>query len=79
LVLGAPYRRGKATAYRDIHHRLRAAFENQAPVTITILENCLVSELNLREQHWIGIRRQEAIAGGPIVLNASRETTRSRR
>jgi hypothetical protein len=71
LLTGAPYRRGKQAAYRDIHRDLRSAHDAFVKVTVTILENCLVSELNERERHWIALRRTEAGQGGPRVINAT--------
>lgn len=72
LLTGAPYRRGKATAFRDIHHHLRRAHDEQIVVRVRVLENCENDELNSREQYWIAIRRAEADNGGPQVLNATR-------
>lgn len=70
LILGLPYRRGKACAFRAIHHSLRSAHDSIANTTVTVLENCMISELNARERHWITVRKAEAQAGGPPVLNS---------
>lgn len=70
LLRGAPYRKSKLTAYRAIHHELKRAYEDLNLVSVTVLENCNISELNERERHWIAVRRFEASQGGPAVLNA---------
>ncbi|MXP15814.1 hypothetical protein GRI44_13755 [Altererythrobacter confluentis] len=71
MLVGAPYRRGKQTAYRNIHHELRRAHDDLMDVTVSILENCETSQLNEREQHWIAVRKSEAERGGPRVLNGT--------
>lgn len=71
LVNEAPYRKGKATAYREVHHELRRAHDSGIAVTVTILENCERCDLDERERHWIAIRKQEAEAGGPRLLNSN--------
>lgn len=55
--------------YRPIHHALRAAHDTEAVVGVRVLELCSPEARNEREQHWIRLRRQEAAAGGPRVLN----------
>jgi len=55
--------------YRPIHHALREAHDCQAVVVVRVLEVCLPETRNEREQYWIRLRRQEAAAGGPKVLN----------
>lgn len=73
LLAGQPYRRGKPTSYRDVHHALRAAHDAMISVTVSILENCARTDLNQREQYWIAIRRAEAEQGGPRILNATKQ------
>jgi hypothetical protein len=70
LLASMPYRRGKPTSFREVHHQLRYAYDHMMAVTVGVLENCDRSQLNQREQHWIKVRISEADAGGPIVLNA---------
>ena len=53
LLSGLPYRRGKPDRFRRIHHELRAAMESGRRVTVTIIENCSVDEINERERYWI--------------------------
>ncbi len=61
---------GDATRdYRPIHHALRDAHDSQALVVVRVLELCSPEARNEREQYWIRLRRQEAAAGGPKVLN----------
>jgi len=62
---------GHATRdYRPIHHALRDAHDSQAVVIVRVLEVCSSEARNEREQYWIRLRRQEAAAGGPRLLNA---------
>lgn len=71
LITGLPYRKGKPTSYREVHHELRLAHDQYLAVTVTVLENCEIEQLNAREQCWIAVRRGEAERGGPRVLNAT--------
>jgi hypothetical protein len=58
--------------YRDIHRALRAAYDNETPVFVTVLENCDPTIRSEREQYWIRLRRAEADQGGPPVINSNR-------
>lgn len=71
LIYGLPYRKGKPTAYREVHHELRLAHDQFLTVTVTVLENCEHSQLDVREQHWIAVRKAQAELGGPRVFNAT--------
>lgn len=55
--------------YRSIHHALRDAHEAGTLVVVRVLEACASEARNEREQYWIKLRREEAAAGGPKVLN----------
>lgn len=78
MLAGAPYRRSRTDAFREIHHHLRRAHDEQIEVTVRVLENCKLDQLNVREQHWIALRLAEAEAGGPLVLNATTQPRRER-
>ena len=77
LLAGAPYRAGRPTNYRAIHHDLQRAYKTGATILVTILENCCLTELNARERYWIARRREEARLGGPIVLNSEKRSGHS--
>jgi hypothetical protein len=63
---------GDATKdYRQIHHKLRAAYETGKVVMVTVLETCEPEVRANRERHWIAVRRAEAEQGGPPVLNSN--------
>jgi hypothetical protein len=57
--------------YRLIHHELRKAYEEGRLVSVVVLENCESSKRAERERWWIQKRREEALAGGPRVLNSN--------
>lgn len=71
LIAGEPYRKGRPTSYRAVHHELRLAYDRVLIVTVGVLENCEKARLNERERYWIAKRRKEAENGGPRVLNAT--------
>lgn len=73
LIAGEPYRKGKPTSYREVHHELRNAHDGMIAVTVTVLENCARADLNRRERYWIATRRAEAEHDGPRVLNATKQ------
>lgn len=72
LLAREPYRRGKPTKFRVIHHSLRMAHDELISVTVIVLETCEEADLTKREHHWIAVRRQEEASGGPKVLNATK-------
>jgi len=74
MVNGLPYRKGKPTKFRAVHHGLRKGHDNGLPITFTVLENCDEAFLNEREQFWINRRVDEERAGGPRVLNGPRRS-----
>jgi hypothetical protein len=55
-----------------VHYELRSAHDRLLTVVFTVLENCDKANLNERERYWIDKRREEAEAGGPRVLNATK-------
>ncbi|MFT4055448.1 MAG: hypothetical protein QM681_13155 [Novosphingobium sp.] len=70
MLAGLPYRKGKQVAYRVVHHALKSAYDEQAVVTVTILQNCDLSELNELERRWIARRRRELEGTSMELLNA---------
>ncbi|KQS84800.1 hypothetical protein [Rhizobium sp. Leaf383] len=62
LAAGLPYRKSKPYAFRAVHRELHAAKSSGAEITVTILENCGLKELNARERFWIAAR---ATLNGP--------------
>lgn len=62
LATGLPYRKSKPTAFRAVHRELHAAKSAGAEITVTILENCALEELNARERFWIAAK---ATLNGP--------------
>lgn len=56
LLAGRPYRPQKPAAFRRIHRELHAAHIEGRKITLTILANCLPSELGLRERELIAER-----------------------
>jgi hypothetical protein len=56
LAQGKPYRKSKPDAWRHIHLKLHDARTRGVGVTVTVIENCPLDELNERERHWIGLR-----------------------
>jgi hypothetical protein len=71
MLEGRYWHGNPAKDYRDIHIALRAAYDNETPVVVTVLENCDPAIRSEREQYWIRIRRAEAAKGGPPVLNSN--------
>jgi hypothetical protein len=54
MCAGAPYRKGKPTAFRRIHHALHDSLHQGRKIRLTILENVTDAALrNEREQYWI--------------------------
>ena len=56
LLTGQPYRRGRPSSFRFIHHELAKAQAEGRAITFTVLENCAVEDLNHRERYWIAKR-----------------------
>ena len=69
MLRGLPWHNNAARDYRPIHHALRDAHEAGTVVVVRVLEVCTSEARNEREQYWIKLRREEAAAGGPKVLN----------
>lgn len=61
-MLGLPYRKSKPDAFRAVHRQLHAAKLAGTEITVTILENCAIEELNARERFWIAAK---ATLNGP--------------
>jgi len=53
ILSGRPYRPQKPTAFRRIHRELHAAHVEGRQITLTILENCMPSDLTRRERELI--------------------------
>lgn len=70
MLQGLPWHGDPTRSYRPIHHALRQAHDARTAVVVSVLEVCTSEARNEREQYWIWLRRQEAAAGGPKVLNA---------
>ena len=70
MLQGLPWRKKSSRPHRPVHFAMRDAHEAQTAVVVRILEVCLPDVLDDREQFWIALRRKEAAAGGPKVLNA---------
>ncbi len=56
LALNLPYRAGKPTSFRAIHHEMFRAHVDGRPVVFSVIENCPLERLNEREQFWIKSR-----------------------
>lgn len=69
MLRGLEWHGDPTRSYRPIHHALRDAYETHAIVVVRVLEVCTPETRNEREQYWINLRRAEAAAGGPTVLN----------
>jgi len=69
MLQGLPWRKNSSRPHRPVHSALQDAHEAQTNVVVRVLEVCLPDVLHDREQYWIRLRRQEAAAGGPKVLN----------
>lgn len=65
LIAGKPYRRGKPTLFRRIHHELAAAYDAKRTVRLIILENPKPENMGRRELELIRERG---------VLNGSRHS-----
>ena len=52
LLNGIPYRPKDPDGFRAVHRALAKAVQDRLEITLTILENCDVTELNVREGHW---------------------------
>lgn len=72
MLAGLPYRAGNPEGYRHVHHALRAAILGRQAITLTVLENCEVADLNGRERHWIELRG--TLNGGGVGRHATRRT-----
>ncbi|MBD8663016.1 hypothetical protein IFT59_07090 [Rhizobium sp. CFBP 8752] len=55
-TLGLPYRKSRPDAFRAVHRQLHAAKLAGIEVTVTVLENCALEDLNARERYWIASR-----------------------
>lgn len=53
ILRGEPYRPNKPHGFRRIHHALANAVKEQTPITLRIVENCLIENLDIRERHWL--------------------------
>src|SRR5687768_127846 len=71
IISGRSWHGQPGKEVRPIHDALRLAYQQGVPVTVAVLENCEVAELNQRERFWIQLRRQEALEGGLPVLNSN--------
>jgi len=73
LMMRLPYRKSKPDGFRVVHRHLHMALglDNVPTITLTVLENCPLSQLHERENFWIESRRREAAAGGLQVLNST--------
>lgn len=69
MLLGLHWHSDPTRDYRPIHHALRGAHDTGTVVVVRVLEVCASEARNEREQYWIRLRRAEAAAGGPKVLN----------
>ena len=69
MLQGLHWHGDPTRGYRPIHHALRDAHDAGALVILRVLEVCSPEVRNEREQYWIRLRREEAAAGGPPVLN----------
>lgn len=56
LALGLPYRAGKPSLFRAIHHQMLRAHLEGRSIKYTVIENCPLDQLNEREQFWIKMR-----------------------
>ena len=56
ISTGRAYRPSKPNGFRRIHRELEAAHRDGRAITLIIVENCLVSELNQREAFHISAR-----------------------
>ena len=55
--------------FRAVHYALLAAYQQQTPTTLAVLETCARDVLTTRRRYWLERRRAEERAGGPKVLN----------
>lgn len=61
ILAGEPYRRGNPKGFRRVHDALRLAHDQHCRVTVAILENCPLSDLNEKKRAWIVLRREQGI------------------
>ena len=71
MLRGLPWHGNPDRDYRPIHHALRRAYEDERPVSVSVLENCHSMLCRDRAKYWIERRREEALVGGPLVLNSN--------
>jgi Uma2 family endonuclease len=70
MIEGHPWHGDEKKEYRPIQRALRKAHDEGIPVTVAVLTNCVSGTRAAEcERAWIRLRRQEAFAGGPPVLN----------
>lgn len=53
LLAGEPYRKSKPGNFRHIHRVLALAMQEGRSISLLLVQNCSVEELNEREQFWI--------------------------
>ena len=63
ILRGQPYRKGKPAQFRHIHRALEEAYRAGLPITLTILENPPVEEINRREAELI---QERGTLNGPV-------------
>lgn len=69
LLSGKPYRAGKATAYREVHHRMAEAVRNHWRIRLTLLRNVAagedlgVAERELQVQYGCVTRQRTSTRG----------------
>jgi hypothetical protein len=71
MLQGLHWHGNPSKDYRPIHYALRRAYEDGTVVSVSILETCDPCVRSERERHWINLRRKEALASGPPVLNSN--------
>lgn len=55
--------------FRALHYALLAAYQQQTPIVLAVLETCARDVLTARRRYWLDRRRAEERSGGPRVLH----------